>query len=57
MALSGSSRLFAVREGRLVGIVSQRDLMELLSVKLELAGDHSSARSERPSLSSRRAQV
>lgn len=39
--MSGSARshLFVVRAGRLVGVVSQRDLMELLSVKLELGGD------------------
>jgi Zn-dependent protease len=36
MAGSGRIHLFAVRDERLVGVVSQRDLMELLSVKLEL---------------------
>jgi Zn-dependent protease/predicted transcriptional regulator len=39
MAGSGRIHLFAIRDGRLVGVVSQRDLMELLSVKLELVGD------------------
>jgi Zn-dependent protease/predicted transcriptional regulator len=36
----GCSRLFVVRDNRLVGVVSQRDVMELLSAKLELAGEH-----------------
>ena len=43
MSGSGRSHLFVVRRGRLVGIISQRDLMALLSVKLELAGEQSSA--------------
>jgi len=38
MSGSGRSRLFVVRDRRLVGVVSQRDLMELLSAKLELSG-------------------
>lgn len=38
MSNAGKSRLFVVREGRLVGIVSLRDLMELISVRLELVG-------------------
>ena len=37
MSGSGRSRLFVVRDGQLVGIISQRDLMALLSAKLELA--------------------
>jgi Zn-dependent protease/CBS domain-containing protein len=38
MSNAGKSRLFVVREGRLVGVVSLRDLMELISVRLELVG-------------------
>lgn len=38
MARSGRGRLFVVSEGRLIGVISQRDLLELLSAKLELAG-------------------
>ena len=41
MSGEGRSRLFVVREGQLVGIVSHRDLVELLSVRLELIDDHS----------------
>jgi Zn-dependent protease/predicted transcriptional regulator len=43
MAGSGRMHLFVVSEGSLVGVVSQHDLMQLLSVKLELVGGHSSA--------------
>jgi Zn-dependent protease len=42
MAGSGRIHLFAVSGGRLVGVVSRHDLMELLSVKLELVGDRAS---------------
>jgi CBS-domain-containing membrane protein len=47
MSSSGRSRLFVVRDGQLVGIVCHRDLIELVSVKLELIGDRSSPRSLR----------
>jgi Zn-dependent protease len=47
MAASGRSRLFVVRNEHLVGIVSQRDLMELLSVKLDLMSDAGSASTSR----------
>jgi Zn-dependent protease/predicted transcriptional regulator len=50
----GRGRLFVVRDGRLVGVVSQRDVMELLSAKLELAGEHGAAPAPRRS-SDRRA--
>lgn len=42
--MSGSARspLFVVRTGRLIGVVSRRDLMELLSIKLELGGGRNS---------------
>jgi len=36
---SGSSHLFVVSGDRLVGVVSRRDLVELLSAKLELSSD------------------
>ncbi len=36
MRRSGKSRLWVVEQGRLVGILSLRDLMELLSTKLQL---------------------
>lgn len=39
----GRSHLFVVRDGLLVGVISRRDLMELLSVKLELVGDRRAA--------------
>jgi Zn-dependent protease/predicted transcriptional regulator len=54
MSGSGRSHLFVVRGGQLVGIISQRDLMELLSVKLELVSHQSSIPIRRP-LSGRRA--
>ncbi len=54
MSDSGRSHLFVVRGGQLVGIIAQRDLMELLSVKLELVSDQSSMPVRRP-LSGRRA--
>ena len=38
MSGSGRGRLFVVRDGRLIGVISQRDLIELLSAKLELSG-------------------
>ncbi len=43
MSGSGRSWLFVVRDGRLVGVISHRDLMELISVKLELVGDRGAA--------------
>jgi len=42
MSGSGHSHLFVVRDGLLVGVISRRDLMELLSVKLELVDDRDS---------------
>jgi len=39
MSAGGRSRLFVVRDGRLLGVLSHRDLVELLSVRLELIGD------------------
>jgi Zn-dependent protease/predicted transcriptional regulator len=42
MMATSRSHLFAVRDGRLVGIDSQRDLMELLSIKLVVVCGHSS---------------
>jgi Zn-dependent protease len=47
MSGCGRSRLFVVRDGRLIGVVSQRDLIELLSLKLELAGTISMPRRAR----------
>ena len=35
----GRNHLFVLRDGRLVGVISLRDLMDLLSVKLEVASD------------------
>jgi Zn-dependent protease len=43
MSSSGKRRLFVARDGRLVGIVSHRDLMELISVRLELVGERPGA--------------
>ncbi len=42
MSGSGHSHLFVVRDGLLVGVISRRDLIELLSVKLELVDDRDS---------------
>lgn len=56
MAGSGRVHLFVVSGGRLVGIVSQHDLMGLLSVRLELAGERGSGPKRRP-LSGMRAPV
>jgi len=39
MRRSGRSRLWVVREGRLVGVLSLRDMLELLAAKLELERD------------------
>ncbi|HTY65633.1 MAG TPA: site-2 protease family protein [Alphaproteobacteria bacterium] len=55
MTKSGRSRLFVVQDGRLVGIVSLRDLLSVLAVKLELgaagpAADRA-ASSDRPAMS------
>jgi CBS domain-containing protein len=47
MSSSGLSRLFRVRDGRLVGIVSHRDLIELVSIKLKLISDRSVPRTLR----------
>ena len=44
----GHTHLFVVRRGQLLGIVSQRDLMALLSVKLDLAGARGPAPAPRP---------
>ncbi len=55
MSGSGRSRLFVVRDGRLIGIVSHRDLMELLSVRLELVGGRSAPPSPRQAWSHKRA--
>ena len=49
MAGFGRTHLFVVRDGRLIGVVSQRDLMELLSVKLELVDNDISSMRHRPS--------
>lgn len=38
MGRSGRSRLWVVKEGRLVGVLSLSDMLELLSAKLELGG-------------------
>jgi len=38
MRRSGRSRLWVVEEGRLVGVLSLHDMLELLAVKLELEG-------------------
>jgi Zn-dependent protease/predicted transcriptional regulator len=40
MQRGGRSRLFVVREGRLIGILSLRDMLESLSSKIELEGGH-----------------
>jgi len=48
MSSSGRSHLFVVRDGQLLGIVSRRDLMELLSVRLELDGGDGSPPIRRP---------
>ena len=37
MTRAGRGRLFVVCDGRLIGVISQRDLLDLLSAKLELA--------------------
>ncbi len=43
MSATGRGHLFVVRAGQLVGVISQRDFVELLSVKLELVGDRDAA--------------
>jgi Zn-dependent protease/predicted transcriptional regulator len=43
MARSGRSCLYVLSGGRLIGVLSLRDLTDLLSVKLELSGDSSAA--------------
>jgi Zn-dependent protease len=47
MTGAGRGRLFVVRDGRLVGILSQRDLVELLSVRLDLIGGRNAAPARR----------
>lgn len=39
MSRSGASRLLVVEDGRLAGIVSLKDLLGFLSVKLDLEGE------------------
>ena len=43
MSGSGRGRLFVVRDGQLIGVISQRDLMELLTTKLELVGSRNTS--------------
>jgi CBS domain-containing protein len=38
MNRTGNSRLLVVENGRLVGIVTLKDLMEVLALKLEMEG-------------------
>jgi len=42
MRRAGRNHLFVLQDGRLVGVISLRDLIDLLSVKLEVAGDFES---------------
>lgn len=44
MSTTGRGHLFVVRAGQLVGIISQHDFVELLSVKLELVGGRDAAK-------------
>ena len=44
MRRGGRSRLWVVEDGRLVGVLSLRDMLELLAAKLELEGSRSSGR-------------
>ena len=39
MRRSGKARLYVVSDGRLVGVLSLRDLLEVLTLKLEIEGD------------------
>jgi len=48
LSSGGRSHLFVVRGERLVGVVSRRDLMELLSAKLELSSDADRGRGTTP---------
>lgn len=48
MQRSGLTRLFVVEEGRLRGVVTLRDLLELLSTKIELDGGRQSRGGARP---------
>lgn len=43
MQRTGRSRLFVVRGQRLVGVLSLRDLMNYLSLRMELEGEHAAA--------------
>ena len=50
MSKNQSSRLLVVEDGRLVGIITLKDLLRFLSLKLELEGDQ---RAKLPSVSLR----
>ncbi len=47
MSTNKRSHLFVIHDGRLIGVLSQRDLMELLSIKLELSLDRNRPASRR----------
>jgi len=47
MSAGGRSRLFVVRDGRLLGVLSHRDLVELFSVRLELINDRNAVAATR----------
>jgi Zn-dependent protease/predicted transcriptional regulator len=51
MQTTGASRLLVVQEGRLVGIVSLKDLLRFLDLKLQLEGPDGSV--QRPNVSSK----
>lgn len=55
MRRHGLSRLWVVEDGRLIGVLSLRDMMELLSAKLELDGSRSS-QDRRPGVPGMRAK-
>jgi Zn-dependent protease/predicted transcriptional regulator len=50
MSGTARSRLFVIQDGHLVGIVSHRDLIDLVSLKLELIGKGGAASSRRARL-------
>ena len=50
MQRTGLSRLLVVEDGRLVGIVSLKDLLRFLQLKLELEGDEHGDQAPRPPL-------